>query len=196
MKEFFMQYFPALGEMANVHPVLVHFPIALLTMYLIVEICSVFSKGEELRITAKWMLYLGTVGALVSAVVGLLGAEHVFHEGDVHGLMQKHRDYGLNVLALSLLLSTWKIFSIEESTGVARLIQIFIGIVIVVNLSLGADRGALMVYKYGVAVDAVPREELPAVAGHSHGNGGIGAEIGEWFHGLTAEEHKIRAHSH
>lgn len=197
MKDYLIQTFPAVSEMPNVHPLLVHFPIALLTAYLITEVLSVFFKSDDLKVAAKWMLYLGTLGAVAAAAVGLLGAEGVYHEGEVHGIMQSHRDYGLNVCALALILSGWKLFSTEEAHGFARFLQILIGVVIVANLALGSDQGALMVYKYGVAVDAVEREDT-GVPGHSHshGGGGIGSEINEWIHGLIEREHKIRPHSH
>jgi uncharacterized membrane protein len=195
MKEFFLQYFPGIGEMANVHPVLVHFPIALLTGFMVAELLSIVTKNSDLRTAGKWMLYFGTIGALGSAVVGLLGAESVFHEGEVHGQMSKHRDYGLNVVALSLFLCTWRLIEGRDLVGLSRVIQNALGLLIVANLMLGADIGGSMVYKYGVAVQAVPREEMAEMESHEHG-GGVGEEILEWVHGLFEEEQVIRKHTH
>ena len=195
MKELFLQYFPGIGEMANIHPVLVHFPIALLTGFVVAELLGVITGNKELRAAGKWMLYFGTVGAFGAAVVGLLGAEGVFHEGEVHSQMSKHRDYGLNVVALSLFLSLWRLIEGRDLVGISRIIQNSVGVLIVINLMLGADIGGVMVYKYGVAVDAVPREDLSELASHEHG-GGIDTEIMEWLHGLFEEEQVIRKHSH
>lgn len=195
MKELFLQYFPGIGEMANIHPVLVHFPIALLTGFIVAEILSVITGKKDLRTAGKWMLYFGTVGALGAAVVGLLGAEGVFHEGEVHSQMSKHRDHGLNVVALSLFLSLWRLIEGRDLVGISRVIQNSVGVLVVINLMLGSDIGGVMVYKYGVAVDAVPREDVAEVALHEHG-GGIDTEIMEWLHGLFEEEQVIRKHSH
>ncbi|MCI0733069.1 MAG: DUF2231 domain-containing protein [Methylococcaceae bacterium] len=195
MKELFLQYFPGIAEMANIHPLLVHFPIALLTGFIVSELLSVVSGSKDLRIAGKWMLYFGTLGALAAAAVGLLGAEGVFHEGEVHEQMSRHRDYGLNVVALSLFLCAWRLTEGRDLLGLSRIIQNALGVLILVNLMLGADLGGGMVYKYGVAVQAVPREEMSEMGSHEHG-GGIGSEIMEWVHGFVEEERVIRKHSH
>jgi uncharacterized membrane protein len=195
MQDFFSQYFPGITEMPNIHPLLVHFPIALLTGFVVTELLSLTSGNKDLRVAGKWMLYFGSVGALGAAIAGLLGAEEVFHEGVVHAEMSKHRDYGLNVVALSLFLCTWRLIEGRDFIGVSRVIQNILGLLIVSNLILGADIGGLMVYKYGVAVQAVPREEMAEMAAHEHG-GGVGMEVMEWFHGLFEGEQVIREHSH
>jgi len=198
MKEIFQQYFPGFWEIANLHPVAVHFPVALLTGFVLAELLSLVTGSKELRIARKWMLYFGTIGALVSVSLGLLGAEHVYHEGDIHGMMSKHRDYGLNVLALAIILTTWQLLSGGNSSGFTRIIQNFIGILLLVNLSLGSDLGALMVYQKGVAVKAVIRD--PVVASSHHHNSGIRGELTEWIQGYIGRRHKhvhkIREHSH
>ena len=195
MKDFFLQYFPGIGELANIHPVLIHFPIALLGGFFVSEMISLITGSKELRIAGKWMLYFGTLGALAAVTAGLLGAEGVFHEGEVHSQMSRHRNYGLNVAALSLILCVWRLLDGRDSVGLSRVIQNVLGLLMVFNLMMGADLGGSMVYKYGVAVQAVPREDMSGMPTHEHG-GGIGAEIGEWFHGLFEEEMVIRKHSH
>lgn len=195
MKDFFLQYFPGIEAMSNIHPLLVHFPIALLTGFVLMETLSLISGKNELRVAAKWMLYLGTLGAVAAAFFGLRGAEGVFHEGEVHAQMSQHRDYGLNVVAMSLFLSTWRLFEGSDLIGLSRIIQNLIGLLILGNLMLGADIGGVMVYRYGVAVQAVARDEQPDMPTHEHG-GGIGREVLEWFHGLFEDEMEIRQHSH
>ncbi|MGR9105394.1 MAG: DUF2231 domain-containing protein [Gammaproteobacteria bacterium] len=194
MNELFLQYFPGIGEMANIHPVLVHFPIALLSGFLFAELLSLVGRNQDLRVAAKWMLYFGTLGAVASAIMGLLGAEHVFHEGEVHAQMSRHRDYGLNVVALSLFLCIWRVFEGRDLVGLSRIIQNGVGVLMIVNLMFGADLGGSMVYHYGVAVQAVSREDVDEEEAHEHG--GIGGEIMEWVHGFFEEEHEIRTHSH
>lgn len=59
--------------MANIHPMLVHFPIAFLNGFFLMEVIGFISKREEFRAAARWMLYLGTLGALVAVAAGLRG---------------------------------------------------------------------------------------------------------------------------
>ncbi|MGH8553744.1 MAG: DUF2231 domain-containing protein [Methylococcales bacterium] len=195
MKELFLQYFPGIGHMANIHPLLVHFPIALLSGFSLAELLSLISGSQDLRVAGKWMLYFGAAGALASAIVGLLGAEGVFHEGEVHAQMSKHRDYGLNVVALSGFLCLWRLIEGRDLIGPSRFIQNSLAILMFVNLLFGADLGGKLVYHHGVAVQAVPRDEMSEMGSHEHGEG-IGSEVMEWLLGLIEEEHVIREHSH
>ena len=195
MKELFFQYFPGMADIANVHPIIVHFPIALLSGFLVAEILGLLSGSKDLRTAAKWMLYFGTLGALVAASVGLLSAEGVYHEGEVHFYMLKHRDYGLNVAALSVVLTTWRLVEGRDFVGISRLIQNLVGILIVVNLMLGSDLGGTMVYRYGVAVDAVAREEIEQTVSHAHSDD-VNDEIMDWWHGILERDHDIRMHLH
>ncbi|MGH8474640.1 MAG: DUF2231 domain-containing protein [Methylococcales bacterium] len=194
MKELFFEYFPGIGHMANIHPLLVHFPIALLTGFILAELLSLVSGNEDLQIAGRWMLYFGTLGALAAAIVGLQSAESVFHEGEVHAEMTKHRDYGLNVVALSMVLCLWRLLEGRDLFGWSRVIQSAISILMFVNLLFGADIGGNMVYHHGVAVEAVVREESPEES-HEHGES-IGSEIMEWLNGLIHEAQAIREHTH
>ena len=195
MKELFFQYFPGMADIANIHPIIVHFPIALLSGFLVAEILGLLSGSKDLRTAAKWMLYFGTLGALVAASVGLLSAEGVYHEGEVHFYMLKHRDYGLNVAALSVVLTTWRLVEGRDFVGISRLIQNLVGILIVVNLMLGSDIGGAMVYRYGVAVDAVARERNEEIVSHAHSDD-VNDEIMDWWYGILEGGHDIRMHIH
>jgi len=163
MTELISKVLPGIGEMVNIHPMLVHFPIALLNAFVIMELLAYLLKKEELRIAATWMLYLGTVGALGAVGAGFAAAGSVPHDSEIHAIMIRHRNFGATVLCLSLILVIIRFIAIDK----ARTVQLLIGIITVVTMTFGADLGGLMVYKYGVAVKAVPQPE-----GHDHSMGG------------------------
>ncbi len=62
---------PGLGGMANIHPLPVHFPIALYSAFFPTELIVVVFKKKELRDAAEWLLYLGTLGAIGTVATGL-----------------------------------------------------------------------------------------------------------------------------
>ncbi|HEX8524989.1 MAG TPA: DUF2231 domain-containing protein [Tepidisphaeraceae bacterium] len=55
----------------NWHVILIHYPLALLTLGMIVEIISVFSRKGGLRIAGRWMIGLGALLAIPTATSGL-----------------------------------------------------------------------------------------------------------------------------
>lgn len=159
MTELVSKILPGIGEMANIHPMLVHFPIAFLNAFVLMELLVYLLKKEELRIVATWMLYLGTLGAAGAVAAGFVAAGSVPHDSEIHAIMIRHRNFGATVLCLSIILSIFRFVGINK----AKTIQLFIGIITVVIMTFGADLGGLMVYKYGVAVKAVPQPK-----GHDH----------------------------
>jgi len=150
---------PGVREMANVHPLLVHFPIALLTAFLIVELLAVIFKKESLENVASWMLYLGTLGAMATVAAGWIAAESIAHGSAVHDVMETHETLGFTVLALAVVLSLWRLLAGAPVSVMGRALHLLLAFSMGGVLTAGADLGGLMVYKYGVAVEAVQQPE-------------------------------------
>ncbi len=195
---------PGVSEMANVHPLLVHFPIALLTAFLIVELLAVIFKKENLEIVASWMLYLGTLGAMATVAAGWLAAQSIPHGSAVHDVMETHETLGFSVLALAVVLSLWHLFAGAPVSIMGRALHLLLAFVMVGLLTAGADLGGLMVYKYGVAVKAVPQPENHDHSGsqsENHGHAGgrmeshepVGTQPEADDHADSQAEHHDRA---
>ena len=147
--------FPSLltgiSSLANIHPLLVHFPIALLSLFVAVDLIGTATKKTEWRNFASGLLYLGTVFAGFTVWAGLIAADTVPHGHNIHDIMERHEQLGISILALSAALAAWRLRRPVEGWGIYNaLTVILLGVII-----FGADLGGLMVYKYGVAVSAV-----------------------------------------
>lgn len=188
-----IEFFPGLSEMENIHPLLVHFPIAFLSAFVVIEFLGLVFRKQELRMVASWMLYLGTLGAMAAVAAGLWASETVSHGGgEIHSMMDKHRNYGLNVLALAIVLSVWRLLTGGRFSLIGRIFHFILALVMVGNMALGADLGGLMVYKHGVAVRAAP----PLEETNHHKHGGIKGQLLEWFRSLIRHEEEVRPHHH
>ncbi|MBE9504091.1 MAG: DUF2231 domain-containing protein [Proteobacteria bacterium] len=164
MTELISGILPGIGEMMNIHPMLVHFPIALLNAFFLMELLGYLLKKSELRIAATWMLYLGTLGALATVVAGFRAASGAPHSHEIHQIMSSHTYYGISVLALSIVLSVWRFTNKGVYSKKGQIGSLCVALIMIIILTFGADLGGLMVYKYGVAVKAVPQPK-----GHDHG---------------------------
>ena len=143
--------FPGVAAMGNIHPLFVHYPIALLSAFLLCEALGALFGCDRLRTAATWMLYLGTLGAVAAVIAGFLGAEKVAHTAEVHEILERHQYLGLVVLALAVFLSAWRTLVGASFSCKAQFIHIAAGAVMVGVMVFGADLGGLMVYKHGVA---------------------------------------------
>jgi uncharacterized membrane protein len=177
MTDLIAQLLSGVAAMVNIHPLAVHFPIALLTCFFFLELAAAFSrKGENLRIGASWMLYLGTLGACVAVATGLWAEATVPHSEEVHSILENHERFGFAVLSISIVLSVWRLINRGRFTRLGQFVHLLLGLVMVVVMAFGADLGGLMVYRYGVATEAAMQGE-----GHQHRHDG--EDIPEHDHG-------------
>ena len=96
-----------LEELINIHPLFIHFPIALLLSSLAFYFFGNILKKEEFLVAGKWTLYFGTLAATVAVWTGLEAAKTVFHDAGIHEMMMAHQYIGFAVVRLSLILSVW-----------------------------------------------------------------------------------------
>jgi uncharacterized membrane protein len=166
--EIFSQVMPGVSAMANIHPLVVHFPIAFLSAFFVTDLIGTFSKNDNLRQLATGLLYLGTLAAGVAGFVGLLAEASVEHGENVHLILERHKTIGFSVLAISFVLSAWRLLSGGRINGVANVIFIVFAAILNIFLILGVDLGGLMVYKYGVAVEAIEVTTQDYFREHTH----------------------------
>lgn len=171
---------PGLSSMDNIHPMLVHFPLAFLSTFFVLDVAGTLAKKQHWRNVASWLLYFGAVTALFTVIAGFMAANSVAHGDNVHDIMERHEHFGVSVLSLAILLSAWRAKSGGTIQGGANVFFLMLSALLCVLMTLGADLGGLMVYKYGVAVEAAKTN---------------GAEVHEHVHGVDAQEHE-HVHEH
>jgi uncharacterized membrane protein len=150
----FSTLMPGIANMHNIHPLLVHFPIAFLSAFFVLDLLGTLAKKSSWRNIASWLLYLGTVAAGFTVTAGFIAASTVAHGVEVHEIMERHEHFGVSVLSLAILLSAWRLKSGGIIQGGANSFFLILAALLCVLMALGADLGGLMVYNYGVAVDA------------------------------------------
>ncbi|HKJ87514.1 MAG TPA: DUF2231 domain-containing protein [Gammaproteobacteria bacterium] len=168
MVELLYQVFPGLASMPNIHPMVVHFPIAFLSSFLVLEVLFMLTGSERLGTGASTALYLGALGAAGAVAAGIRAGRTVEHGDEVHAIMSRHMYLGITVLVIALVLSVWRLTSRRRFNVKTRLAYIGVAVVMNVVMAFGADHGGLMVYKYGVGVEAT--RGAAGTGGHPDGH--------------------------
>lgn len=145
--------FPGISSMLNLHPLFVHFPIAFWTGALIFEAWAVLRASDELHRTAVRLLCIGTVFGALAVLTGLRAEASVPDSGPAHEVMELHELLMKITLAAAMGLCLVAHFLRDKLVGARRKLFLLALVLLGGLLAVGADRGALMVYKYGVAVD-------------------------------------------
>lgn len=167
--EIFATVMPGIAAMGNIHPLFVHFPIAFLLGFFILDIIASLAKKEDWRTVAGWLLYLGTATIIVTVATGLYAAATVPHGENVHDIMMDHDRFGFTVLTLALVLSLVRWLGRRFLRGAINVLYLTVAAIMAGCMILGADLGGLMVYHYGLNV-GVAEVSTDFNLKHSHEN--------------------------
>lgn len=94
----------------NLHPIFVHFPIALLTLYSALEVTKYAKDSASWKHARAILVFFGTLGAFFSLSTGET-AEHLFKDSSLRSVLEMHSflatitTWVYAVLAVSYLLS-------------------------------------------------------------------------------------------
>jgi len=102
--------FPGIQHLQNIHPLLVHFPIAYLCGALLFYALAWVLRRERLAYTAFLILSLGTLAAAAAAAAGLHAEDGVMISRSVREhLLEHHEQLMLTTLGLSVLATIWAV---------------------------------------------------------------------------------------
>ncbi len=148
-----MEILPGIRGMLNLHPLFVHFPIGLWTAAVIFEFLAVARSNDEWHKTAVRLLYLGTIFGLAAVGTGLLAEKSVMEMGPEHDIFEIHETMMYITMSVAVGLCGVAFFLRNKFTAGMRKLFLAGLIVLFGLLTFGADRGAQMVFQYGVSVD-------------------------------------------
>lgn len=188
--EIFSAIMPGLADIQNIHPLLVHFPIAFLSAFFALDLIGTLAKKAQWRAAASWLLYFGTIATVLTVVSGFMAADSVAHGENVHDLMERLEQTGIAVLVIAVLLSIWRIAGGGVIRGAANGFFLASTALLCALTALSADLGGLLVYKYGVGVAAVTQPE----DGHVHALGHSGDDHAH--DRQNQEDSQVPAHTH
>src|SRR2546428_10733437 len=94
--------------MKPVHPLVVHFPIALLALSVTADLLAFFARIESLRSTGWWALMGAAVGGVLTVLAGLFDMQRANLKEDVHVRVHRHMKVGFALLASIGGLTLWR----------------------------------------------------------------------------------------
>jgi len=135
------------------HPILVHFPIALLPTAIFFEALGALLDRDFFRPAATWLLGLGLLGGIVATLAGLWNEEAVVAAGVPETAIDRHESLAFLTLAVFtvLLAMRW----LRGRRWIPEHPAVFFSIGLVGLALLGATGyfGGDLVYRYGAGVE-------------------------------------------
>ena len=143
--------FPGMHAMQNLHPLFVHFPIALWVAALVFESVALLRTSEEWHRSAARLLYLGTLFGLAAAATGWIAQKSMPPSGAAHDVMELHETLMLFAVSAAGWLSI--IAYLRPRLSSAQQKWFLAGLIVLVLLTVfGSDRGAELVFRYATSV--------------------------------------------
>ena len=136
--------------MESIHPLIVHFPIALLLTALLLDLLAVIVKRPGWHRVALWNLSLGTLGAAAAVASGLKAEEVAKHSFEIWKVLELHEKLGITTLVLGVLITAWRLIRRDQLGPRARLVTLAGMALMAMTLSFGGYLGGRMVYEFGV----------------------------------------------
>ncbi|MBI3996435.1 MAG: DUF2231 domain-containing protein [Candidatus Omnitrophica bacterium] len=133
-----------------IHPLIVHFPIALLLTAVLLDGLAIILKRPALHRVALWNLCLGTVGAGVAVLTGREAAEVAKHSFEIWKVMEQHQRFGFATLIFATLASALRLVKRDQLPPSLQAVSLILMLAMAVTLSLGARLGGRLVHEFGV----------------------------------------------
>ncbi len=153
----------------NLHPMIIHFPIALVSLAVLLDLGSLFLKSQSwLRPSALSLYTFGALGALAAYFSGREAADSVNIPSQAYTAISEHADWGLYTLIFLSLYILIRLLLIKKpfanSAGGNGLFFILGAIGFFFVFQTG-ERGGRLVFEFGLGVKAAapaPRADIPS----------------------------------
>lgn len=163
---------PGLEALLNIHPLFVHFPIAITIMALVFEGASRLNKDRFPPVISTALIYSGALAAAATVVTGLNAADTLGHDSPGHDLVHTHRNFMLYYTAVIIVLAAANFIIAKKACDqlAATWGKVFRpGLLIMATaiLVVGADVGGQLVFKHGIGVqqpETISTGQAPAAA--------------------------------
>ncbi|HVA69370.1 MAG TPA: DUF2231 domain-containing protein [Candidatus Binataceae bacterium] len=139
---------PGIEHLQNIHPLIVHFPVALIPSSAAVYFAAWIGGRPSWQWGGLLLLVMGVTGAAAAVATGLYAVPGVMLAPSVkETLLADHKRIMLATLALGGLLAVWALAA-RPMPMRGRLLFMLAMLLLVGLLAKGADYGVRMVYDY------------------------------------------------
>ncbi len=148
---------PGVQHLQNIHPLLVHFPIAFLTGVTLFYFLAWIFRSNSFATTAFLLLILAIISAAAAVGTGLYAEEGVMVSPSVREhLLESHEQLMLVTLGLTVFLTGWALMA-RPFPKKGRWLFLLLFLVLMGIMTVGTDYGARMVYDYNAGGNACPQ---------------------------------------
>lgn len=143
------------------HPIVIHFPIAILVLFCILEIGLIFIRRIELNYFSLTLLVLGVFGGVLAVLSGNLSFQKLQSEGSLSQInyffIEKHEYWATLTLWYFFAILIFKLYLVikKKNEIMLRIIFVMFTVLGLILLYKTADAGGLLVYEFGIGTKLI-----------------------------------------
>jgi uncharacterized membrane protein len=147
--------------LAGLHPLVVHFPIAFLFLYIFLEIINIFINNKNIEKLSILLLLFGVLGGVISVLTGNQTYQLMLVNPSITQyhffLIEKHELYASVTIWYFLGLLIYKMYALIKKKNQSLLRYLFVIFALggAVLLYKTADFGGRLVYGFGIGTDLI-----------------------------------------
>src|SRR5690625_2493895 len=143
----------------NIHPIVVHFPIALLVVALLLDLIRIVKREHTGLNLAVQILYgLGTLGLIVSFITGRQATETVEVAGQAFSVLASHENWAFATMIFFIVFFGLRFavywFQLDMRKSIS-FVSVLLGLIGLELVAITGDRGGELVFGHGVGVTAI-----------------------------------------
>lgn len=141
-------------DLTHLHPMIIHFPIALLFVGFLADAIGLFIKKEFFTQAGFYLLILGTLGVIAAYLSGNLAGEGVTEAGALKEALEVHEDAATLTLWLMIGVALIRIafVTLKKYSGVFKWISFVLFFLGVLSVARTGFYGGELVYKHAAGV--------------------------------------------
>lgn len=143
------------------HPMLVHFPIALLFVSVFFDVAGKAFTRDSLREGAFWLLGLGLVGGITAAIAGNLVEHAAEKAGVAEALIETHETLAYMTLGIMAVLFLYRLLLRNRFNARALVTYLVVATLGLVAMSATGHTGGNLVYQHGAGVHTAQQSSRP-----------------------------------
>ena len=141
-------------HLQNIHPLVVHFPIAFLMGATLFYLAAWVLKKDDFAKTGFWVLLLGALSLAVAVGTGLYAEQGVMvHLSVREKILSPHKNFMIATSVLCFILTLWALVQ-RPFPKKGRILFLLLLLAMVGTMTIGADYGGRLVYDYNAGGNA------------------------------------------
>ncbi|MFA7273855.1 MAG: DUF2231 domain-containing protein [Crocinitomicaceae bacterium] len=141
----------------HLHAMVIHFPIALLMVGFLSELCARISKSQFYKNASLYLLLLGTLGAVVAYVSGSYAGDGMTTDGLLQQPLGMHEEAAIATLVMAIVTILFKstLFFISYEKPWSNWVGFLLFALLVGSVARTGYLGGELVFKHGAGIELV-----------------------------------------